>query len=377
MHNTRPVLYSLISLTTSSLLACASCITPESNAVNQHLTLEQLATEHRVCAVSVATIRDRKLVSVESAKGCATSSAPQADSIFQAASLSKPVFAYAVLKLVAQGKLDLDAQLMQYLPQGYLHLQNPFNNTGAPHTDLVSDPRIHKVTARMVLTHISGLSNWSFEPLRFESEPGAQWLYSGEGYVLLQRAVEAITKQSLNALMQTVIFEPLGMHHSSYVWDARFEAHIVKGSSNSGETINTLRFEKPLAAATLYTTAEDYGKFVAALLIGTASVDELLHRPVSVDPSLNLSWGLGWGIEHAERETLIWHWGNNPGYRAFVIASTQTGDGFVMLTNSENGLSLAEPLTQNILPGKHALFRFYMLREGLSHFICKTFQWCY
>ena len=77
---------------------------------------------------------------------------------------------------------------------------------------------------------------------------------------------------------------------------------------------------------------------------------------------LGLSWGLGFGLVGAANEPLIWQWGSNPGYRAFVIAAPHSRDGLVLLTNSDNGLALAEPLTRAILPGPHPQFRFAMLR---------------
>ena len=96
-----------------------------------------------------------------------------AAAVFEAASLSKPVFAAAVLTLVQKGQLDLDRPLLSYLPAGYLHRQNPFDSAAA--TAPVADPRLSRVTARMVLSHTSGLPNWARrQPLFFQSEPGQQ-----------------------------------------------------------------------------------------------------------------------------------------------------------------------------------------------------------
>jgi CubicO group peptidase (beta-lactamase class C family) len=115
--------------------------------------------------------------------------------IFEAASLSKPIFAAAVLTLVQQGKLDLDRPLASYLSGPYRHEQNPF---GHGPSDVVTDPRLARVTARMVLSHTSGLPNWSrHQPLSFLANPGQKWSYSGEGYVYLQHVVETITGEDL------------------------------------------------------------------------------------------------------------------------------------------------------------------------------------
>jgi CubicO group peptidase (beta-lactamase class C family) len=260
---------------------------------------------------------------------------------------------------------------VKYLPQGYLHQQNPFDTKNPPKTDFVTDPRIQSVTVRLVLNHTSGLPNWEQDTLNFEFDPGTKWQYSGEGYVLLQRAVEAVTSMPLDLFMTEQVFKPLGMNHSDYIWNARL-------AQNSVPVDGTLmRFTAPIAAATLYTSAADYAKFLVAILNDTRLLKEITESPVSVDSSLNLSWGLGWGIERGENDVYIWHWGNNPGYRAFVIASIQSGNGFVMLTNSENGLALAEPIANAELPDTHRIFKFHMLRDGVNYFLCETLRICF
>ena len=117
-------------LVAAMVLLLTGCASPkEADPASRHgpETLQVLAGRHHVCAVALAVIRHRKLASVNVATGCAPASTVHANSVFQAASLSKPVFAYAVLKLVAQGKLALDAPVMQYLPHGYLHRFEPMN----------------------------------------------------------------------------------------------------------------------------------------------------------------------------------------------------------------------------------------------------------
>ena len=155
--------------------------------------VERQARDKQVCAVSYAAIHAGKLSSSGGANGCDHTRVPTDDSVFQAASLSKPVFAYAVLKLAQEGSLNLDAPLVSYLPQGYLHIQNPFAFGQPPITDRVVAQEFQAVTARMVLSHTSGLPNWSSDPLAFDFKPGAGWQYSGEGFMLLQRVVELIS----------------------------------------------------------------------------------------------------------------------------------------------------------------------------------------
>jgi CubicO group peptidase (beta-lactamase class C family) len=232
------------------------------------------------------------------------------------------------------------------------------------------------VTVRMVLNHSSGLPNWESGQLGFESPPGKEWHYSGEGFVLLQRAVEAVTGEPLDRFMQTRLFQPQAMEHSGYTWDARFAPNLLQGSKANGAPRAAWTFKTPVAAATMYSSAADYGRFLATVLNDEAALKQITESPVPVNPGLNLSWGLGWGIERGRDDLYIWHWGNNPGYRAFVIASVRTGNGFVMLTNSENGLKLAEELTQRILQGEHKVFRFSMLDDDIINLACLNLRLC-
>lgn len=86
-----------------------------------------------------------------------------------------------------------------------------------------------------------------------------------------------------------------------------------------------------------------------------------LAHTVPADPGLGLSWGLGWGIETVAGGPCLWQWGNNPGFRAFAMASVSSGNGFVLLTNSERGLALAAPLARATVPAAHGVFRSSML----------------
>jgi len=216
----------------ASLTGCASTAQRSAPSSSLHDTLQRLASQHGVCSVAVAVIKNRKFDAIDTTMGCASASALNRDSVFQAASLSKPVFAYGVMKLVQEGKLDLDAPVVQYLPQGYSHPFYP--HLASSSTDLVTDPRLQKVTVRMALNHTSGLPNWAQGPLVVDTSPGEKWQYSGEGYMLLQRAVEAVTQEKLDAWMDKRVFAPLAMHQSSFVWKPSFEETTVPGTTRDG-----------------------------------------------------------------------------------------------------------------------------------------------
>jgi len=335
--------------------------------------LRGLARQHRICAVALAVVSERRLVGVERAGACASSSQPDPDAVFQAASLGKPLFAYGVLQLVKQGRMDLDAPVMRYLPNGYVHRHAPL---AAQPSELVNDARLQAVTVRMLLNHTSGLPNWSSGPLRFDAQPGERWQYSGEGYVLLQRAVEAVTGLPLDAFMREQVFAPLGMQSSDYVTNAELAARLVAGTKANGAPRKTFSLATPVAAFSLYTTARDYARFLAALLQDDATLARIIDAPVAADAKLDLAWGLGWGVERGPDELFLWQWGNNPGYRAFVLASPRSGRGFVMLTNSENGLALAAPLTKAIMGSEPRLLRSPLLDSGIETVLCNKLGLC-
>jgi CubicO group peptidase (beta-lactamase class C family) len=370
----------------AAALACAGCTAvPERDAASAlpgaaspqaalHAHVQHLVDRYGVCDVAVAVVRNRELQAVDAAHGCNWPIAPASDMVFEAASLSKPVFAYAVLKLVQQGKMDLDAPVLTYLPQGYAHRH--FAHLAASPVDQVTDPKLRDVTVRMALNHTSGLPNWSDGPLAFAGTPGARWQYSGEGYVLLQRAVEAVTGEKLGDYMQRTVFAPLGMAHSAYTRKAELEKFIVPGTSFYGDVLKPIPFYEAVAAFSLYTSAGDYGRFLAALLKDEPMLRQIAESPVPVDTRLELSWGQGWGLARRRGDMFLWHWGNNPGYKAFVMASPRTGDGFVMFTNSDKGQALAEPVGTDVFPGTHQVYRFPLLRDGLDSVLCDTFDIC-
>jgi CubicO group peptidase (beta-lactamase class C family) len=269
------------------------------------------------------------------------------ETVFEAASLSKPVFAYGVLKLVEQGKLGLDVPLTTYLPKPYI----------------AGDERLAKITARIVLSHRTGFPNWRGDdgslPIYFT--PGERFSYSGEGYIYLQRVVEQITGKPLNEYMTEAVFTPLGMTSSSYVWRQDFDGLTATGHDSGGKPVELWKPKEAGAASTLNTTAKDYARFVAAVLNGKglkpATLREMETPQIALDPecrictkrepkqlSKNLFWGLGWGIQRNHGKDALWHWGDNGAFRCFVMADPKAKSGVVMFANSENGLEIAKPV---------------------------------
>jgi CubicO group peptidase (beta-lactamase class C family) len=315
-----------------------------------------LLKEATIPGLSMALIRDGKTYwlgtfGVKDAK----TGAPVADqTTFEAASLSKPVFAYGVLKLVDQRKLDLDTPLSQYLLKPYI----------------AGDPRLNKITARYVLSHRTGFPNWrSGDALTIFFTPGERFSYSGEGFVYLQKVVEQITGKPLNDYMTEAVFVPLHMTSSSYVWRPDYEARTATPHDGAGQPGDKWKPNEPTAAATLQTTASDYTLFVEALLNGTGLKPETLREmekpQVAVDPecrnctgrapkdlSKSIFWGLGIGIQETPQGESLWHWGDNGRFKAYVVAYPKQKTGVVLFMNGENGLSILAPLLQTAVGGE-------------------------
>jgi CubicO group peptidase (beta-lactamase class C family) len=322
--------------------------------------IPHLMTEANIPGLSIALIRDSKVIWTRGfgVTNAETKAPVNDNTVFEAASLTKPVFAYAVLKLVDSGKLDLDTPLVKYLPGRY---------------DVGDDPRLDQITARHVLSHTTGFPNWrprGDKTLKMYFTPGDRFSYSGEGFVYLSKVVEQITGESQQAFIKRTVLDPLGLTSSDVVWRNDYESlktfthDWVGGLSGRGKP------DKPNAAASLQTTVNDYAKFVIAILKGTglkpATARLMLTPQTSVTLagafSLNapdakrsqtVSWGLGWGLEKTEDRMAFWHWGDNGDTKAFVLADSKQKTGLVMFANSANGLSIINELVGSVMGNDH------------------------
>ncbi len=300
-----------------------------------------------------------------------TGKSVQSTTVFQAASLSKPVFAYTILRLVDRGVIALDTPLLDYIGESAArnaHLGEAFD-----------DPRVHAITARMVLSHTSGFPNWrQKDRLEIIFDPGERFGYSGEGFGLLQKTVEQLTGSSLEELVTSLTFEPLGMVDSTFSMAGLDLARYAWPHDGMGVlTPKPPDFESRLqkarahAAATLLTTAPDYSRFVIALMTGVGLEPEthgdLLRPQVEVDDDGTVKWGLGVGLEKAPGGHRVWHWGDNGDSKAFFVADPQRGDGLVYFANSVNGLSIVGDLLEVSMSGPHPLLDGALLSSYPAH----------
>lgn len=321
--------------------------------------LAHLMSEGRVPGLSIAVVRNSKLAEVKQAgvRSASASAAIDADTVFDAASLSKPVFAYIVLQLVDAGVLALDEPLAQHVP------------------DFVSDDtRAAGITVRHVLSHTSGLPNWRGKgnPLKTQLGPDERFSYSGEAFVWLQRVVEKVTGETLEALAQRLVFAPLGMHRSSFVWQPEFDADYADGHDANLAAVAKKKPEAANGAFSLQTTAVDYARFMQAVLAGARLKPRtaklwlepqvrlklrcyVCHSVNSPEQDQRVSWGLGWGLE-PDRRTFF-HWGDNGRFKTFAMGSVRQQRAVVVLINGANGMVIMPELVRRWMPGDRPVFR--------------------
>jgi CubicO group peptidase (beta-lactamase class C family) len=263
------------------------------------------------------------------------------DTMFEAASMSKPAFAYVVMKLCENGVMSLDTPLVQYTPDRFIQ----------------GDPRLDKITARHVLSHTSGFQNWrsSEKPLAIHFTPGERYMYSGEGYNYLQTVVTRLLRKPFDAFMSERLLEPFAMTSSGYTWAAAYDERMAKPHDPQSKL---MKYNKSTAesvarygsAGALLTTPTDYARFVAAVIepaprdnyhLDSKSVTEMLRPHVKLEGGMYpASWALGWQIFHNDKRDFIYHGGDNAGFHCYAVASVAGKSGIVVMTNGEGGTGL-------------------------------------
>lgn len=192
----------------------------------------------------------------------------QEDSVVHAADLGTAAFAYMVLQLADEGRLDLDAPIAKLLPQRLPdYRERPFD-----YADLADDPRWQQITSRMLLEHAAGFADHrAYEPggaLRIHFAPGTRYAYSGEGITLLQLVIERGLGLDVGLEMQHRVFDRFGMTHSGMRWRADFAANLADGFGFDGSVQAHERRFRVRAANSMETTIGDQARLWAGILRG-------------------------------------------------------------------------------------------------------------
>ena len=278
-----------------------------------------------------------------------------AETWFQAASLSKPVFAYAALQLVLAGQLDLDRPLITYLPPEQQNSDLLFDH-------IINDDRVQQITARHALSHTPGFPNWAEkdENLKTSFMPGARFSYSGEGYQFLQRVVEHIVGQPAHDWIRATLLTPLGMTDASFT-GLKTNEQIAFGHDKTGQPVDFWEIAEMGAAYSLHCSAAAFAQFLLAALRPSPLTNLMLSPQIQVNdnssyaddwPNLDaptnphVGWGLGFGLQTGMDGDFFWHWGDNGTFKACTVGQVASGTAVVVFTNSQNGGALWQPILE-------------------------------
>ncbi len=328
----------------------------------QTATLAARVERHGVPGVSIAVINNGQ---VEWARGYGLADVQDntpatANTLFQAASISKPVAATAALKFVQDGRLDLDENVNRKLSTWKI----PENE----HTAL------KPVTLRGLLTHSAGTTVHGFpgysrseripttrevldgegntDPIRVDIDPGSRWRYSGGGYTVVQQLLTDVAGQPFPSIMRETVLEPFGMRSSTYeqpLPEARWPEAATGYRPNGQPVEENWHVYPEMAAAGLWTTPSDLARFAIQLQAAYAGQSNAV---VSMDmarqmlsPDAN-NWGLGPAIRGDGSR--FGHGGANEGFRCQLMAFVESGRGAVVMTNSDSGGVLVEEILRTI-----------------------------
>ena len=242
---------------------------PTGAALDAEIARAMAATQSR--GLAIAVIDKGRVVRVRSYGDRNAAGAPlQTNTIMYGASLTKSAFAYLVMQLVEEDRLDLDRPLADYLERPLPDY--PSEDKYAPWSDLAGDERWRSITARHALTHSVGFANFAFvEPdgkLRFHFDPGARYAYSGEGMILLQFAIERGLGLDVGVEMQRRVFDRFGMNNTSMIWRPDFATNLADGWRADGSVEPHDERSKVRAAGSMDTTIDDIAKFAAGYVRG-------------------------------------------------------------------------------------------------------------
>lgn len=299
--------------------------------------IKELLATAKVPALGLGIIENGTLTKVELYGTLDGQTTAPYNTIFKVASLTKPVFAITVLKLIESGQLALDEPLHQYWVD----------------PDIKADKRHELLTPRLVLSHQTGFPNWRYltedNQLAFEFDPGTKYQYSGEGFEYLRKAIEQKLGKTIEAISQELLFAPAGMSDTRYWWDETMdESRYAQNFDGEGNKIDTHKYVEANAAANLLTTVEDYGRFIAYVINGAGLSKGLFDemKKHQVETGKQEFFGLGWQILTAfsNGEYALVHSGKDPGVSTLAVLFPESKNGYVLFLNGDNAIPIYEVL---------------------------------
>lgn len=365
----------------ASLLALSGCASLSSPSSSPRLRgealdreVERLMTAGHVPGLALAVIENGRIVHLRAyGKRDLERDLPlTVDTTMYAASITKALFAYAVMTLVDEGRLDLDRSIAQYLPKPLPQYPK--------YADLAGDERWRAITPRMLLGHTAGFANFrfftrdgSYDPngkLKIEFEPGSRYAYSGEGINLMQFVIDNGLQIDTGELIQSRVFDRFGMRGSGLVWREAFAANLAIGYDEAGKPLGHKQRGSVRAAGSMDTTPADYAAFLAGVLrgegISARSRAEMWRPQVRIDskrqfPTLapettdenrviDLSYALGWGVYTSPRgDRIVFKEGSDDGWNNYAALDERRGVGVLIMSNSSNAKGIMKYLADAVL----------------------------
>jgi CubicO group peptidase (beta-lactamase class C family) len=284
------------------------------------------------------------------------------ETLFQAASISKPFTALAVLKLLEEGKIELDEDVNTYLKDWKVP-KNKFTE-------------IEKVTLRRLLTHTAGITVHGFPGYRqkksfpstlmvlngkgntsaitVDTIPGSIWRYSGGGYTIIQKLIEDVSGISFAKYMDKNILEPMGMHNSTFQQPLPSNLHSKASAAynSKGKMVKGLWHNYPeQAAAGLWTTPTDLAKYCIEIQQILSGKSNGILSKTTIETMLTKhknNWGLGLFVESEGNYLRFAHGGTNEGFNANLFSFAYQGKAIIVMTNGDNGKKLINEIHRSI-----------------------------
>ena len=306
--------------------------------------IEAYRTYYGIPGVSLALIKDGKLFYSKTYgyKNAFTREAVDKDTYFEAASITKPVFAYVVLRLAERGVIDLDKPLAEYLP----------------FDDLEEYPEYKKMTGRHVLTHRTGLPNWGRE---MQFAPGEKFQYSGEGFEYLKRVVAHITEKDITEVVNEELKVPEGIRHMEFKKSEELVKNVATGHIDESPTVRFLPEEAGMAWS-MHTEAEEFSKFALMLLERRGLEPDTFKEMMKIHSEYPEDWlaskkhkegmGLGISLRNTDYGKVFGHGGNNGDFKCMFEVYEDLGMGYIIFTNSNTGDAFDEDLLALLIEGK-------------------------
>lgn len=304
--------------------------------------IEKWLKQNNIPTLGIGVINNGKLQQVKVFGDLKKGVAAPYNTIWNVASLTKLVTAIVALKLVSQGKWNLDEPIYKYWTD----------------PDVAADPNNKLITTRIILSHQTGFPNWRHMnksgKLDIQFKPGTKHQYSGEGFEYLRKALEKKFNKSLDQLADELIFKPLKMTDTKFTWNEITDvSRFAIGYDNKGNAYEPTKNKKPNAADDLLTTIGDYGTFLCSVMNSdglSKKVFEDMMTPQVKKEKKNKYFGLGFELyDLGNNEYALSHGGSDQGVNTLVFLLPKTKQGLLIFTNVDDGYKVYEKIVKHYL----------------------------